>query len=150
MKKILLSIALIFAFANIYAQSFNAQQKELISQISNYLSGQGYSSEVQSDGLKFKNEGTNYYIEVSKEDKMPMFLRLCRYVRFSESIKQDEVTKQLNSYNAKLGIKVCSTENGLVISSERYVMYASDFTDVFPTLLSQMKATYKQITSQSL
>ena len=84
---------------------------------------------------------------MSKDDKSPMYLRLCRYVKYSESIKQDVVAKQLNSYNAKLGVKVCSTENGLVISAEMYVTSATEFTDVFATLLSQMKATYKQITN---
>lgn len=147
MKKLLLSLALIFFATSTSAQSYNTQQKQLISQISSYLSGQGYSSEEQKDGLKFKNEGTNYYVEVSKDDKSPMYLRLCRYVKYSESIKQDVVAKQLNSYNAKLGVKVCSTENGLVISAEMYVTSATEFTDVFATLLSQMKATYKQITN---
>ena len=147
MKKLLLSLALIFFAISTSAQSYNTQQRQLISQISSYLSGQGYSSEEQKDGLKFKNEGTNYYVEVSKDDKSPMYLRLCRYVKYSESIKQDVVAKQLNSYNAKLGVKVCSTENGLVISAEMYVTSATEFTDVFATLLSQMKATYKQITN---
>ncbi len=147
MKKLLLSLALVIVTIGTSAQSYNTQQKQLISQISSYLSGQGYSSEEQKDGLKFKNEGTNYYVEVSKDDKSPMYLRLCRYVKYSESIKQDVVAKQLNSYNAKLGVKVCSTENGLVISAEMYVTSATEFTDVFATLLSQMKATYKQITN---
>ena len=142
-----MSLALIFFAISTSAQSYNTQQRQLISQISSYLSGQGYSSEEQKDGLKFKNEGTNYYVEVSKDDKSPMYLRLCRYVKYSESIKQDVVAKQLNSYNAKLGVKVCSTENGLVISAEMYVTSATEFTDVFATLLSQMKATYKQITN---
>lgn len=145
MKKILFSIALVFVATIIHAQDYNTKQKQLVVQISNYLSGQGYSSEEQKDGLKFKNEGTNYYIEISKEDKSPMYLRLCRYVKYSDTIKPETVAKQLNSYNAKLGIKVCSTENGLVISAEMYVTSAADFTDVFTTLLSQMKATYKQI-----
>ena len=147
MKKLLLSLALIFFAISTSAQSYNTQQRQLISQISSYLSGQGYSSEEQKDGLKFKNEGTNYYVEVSKDDKSPMYLRLCRYVKYSESIKQDVVVKQLNSYNAKLGVKVCSTENGLVISAEMYLTSATEFTDVFATLLNQMKATYKQITN---
>ena len=134
MKKLLMSLALIFFAISTSAQSYNTQQRQLISQISSYLSGQGYSSEEQKDGLKFKNEGTNYYVEVSKDDKSPMYLRLV-------------VAKQLNSYNAKLGVKVCSTENGLVISAEMYVTSATEFTDVFATLLSQMKATYKQITN---
>ena len=147
MKKIIISLMLLFAVTSINAQSYNTQQKQLISQISNYLSEQGYSAEEQKDGLKFKNEGTNYFVEVSKEDKSPMYLRLCRYVKYSDTIKPETVAKQLNSYNAKLGIKVCSTENGLVISAEMYVTSAAEFTDVFATLLSQMKETYKQINS---
>ncbi len=147
MKKLLLSLTLVFVAICASAQSYNTQQKQLISQIYSYLSSQGYPSEEQKDGLKFKNEGTTYFIEVSKEDRSPMYLRLCRYVKYSESIKQDVVVKQLNSYNAKLGVKVCNTENGLVISAEMYLTSATEFTDVFATLLNQMKATYKQITN---
>lgn len=145
MKKILFSLALMLVTANISAQSYNSRQKQLISQISSYLSRQGYSVEDQNDGLKFKNEGVNYYIEVSKDDSYPMFLRFCRYVKYSESIKQDDVNKQLNSYNAKLGIKVSCNESGLIIATEMFLSTSSDFTDVFPTLLSQIKATYKQV-----
>lgn len=148
MNKFLLSIAFVFAAANINAQSFNTQQKQLVSQISSYLSGQGYSADKQNNGVNFKDEGVNYYIEVSKEDKSPMFLRLCRYVEYSETIKEEVVVKNLNEYNAKLGIKVYCMDGGLVISSEMYVASSSEFTGVFPTLLNQMKAMYEQINNQ--
>lgn len=128
-----------------YAQSYNASQENMRNQIVNYLAKQGYTAEKQDDGLKFKNEGTNYYIEISKEDVSPMYLRLCRYVKYSDSLKQETVIKQLKSYNTKLGVKVCCTDNGIVISTEMFVASSTDFTDVFPTLLSQIKATYKTI-----
>ena len=49
-----------------YAQSYNASQENMRNQIVNYLAKQGYTAVKQDDGLKFKNEGTNYYIEISK------------------------------------------------------------------------------------
>lgn len=145
MKKFILFLFATLFTCSIYAQNYNSAQENMRSQIVNYLAKQGYTAEIQDDGLKFKNEGTNYYIEISKEDVSPMYLRLCRYVKYSESLKQETIIKQLKSYNTKLGVKVCCTDNGIVISSEMFVASSTDFTDVFPTLLSQIKAAYKTI-----
>lgn len=145
MKRFAFFLMLTLFSCNFYAQSYNSTQENMRNQIVNYLAKQGYTAEKQDDGLKFKNEGTNYYIEISKEDVSPMYLRLCRYVKYSDSLKQETVIKQLKSYNTKLGVKVCCTDNGIVISTEMFVASSSDFTDVFPTLLSQIKATYKTI-----
>lgn len=145
MKKTLLSLLFLLGVASIYAQEYNYLQRQLVSDISSHLSTLGYTPEKQRDGLKFKNEGTTYYIEVSQEDTSPMYLRLCRYVKYSESLAQEKVLRDLNSYNKKLGVKVCGTETGVVISAEMYLTSSSMFTDVLPTLLSQIKVTYKQI-----
>ena len=145
MKRTFLSLVLIAVFASMSAQDYSTQQKQLITQISSYLSKEGYLAESQKDGLKFKHEGINYYVEVSEDDRSPMFVRLCRYVKYSDKIKQEEVVKHLNSYNAKLGIKVGCSDNSLHIAAEMFVSSASDFTEVFPTLLRQIKATYNQI-----
>lgn len=145
MRKVLLFLFATMFSGSMYAQSYNASQENMRNQIVNYLAKQGYIAEKQDDGLKFKNEGTNYYIEISKEDVSPMYLRLCRYVKYSDSLKQETVIKQLKSYNTKLGVKVCCTDNGIVISTEMFVASSTDFTDVFPTLLSQIKAAYKTI-----
>ena len=145
MKRFAFFVMLTLFSCNFYAQSYNSTHENMRNQIVNYLAKQGYTAEKQDDGLKFKNEGTNYYIEISKEDVSPMYLRLCRYVKYSDSLKQETVIKQLKSYNTKLGVKVCCTDNGIVISTEMFVASSTDFTDVFPTLLSQIKATYKTI-----
>ena len=145
MRKVLLFLFATMFAGSMYAQSYNASQENMRNQIVNYLAKQGYTAEKRDDGLKFKNEGTNYYIEISKEDVSPMYLRLCRYIKYSDSLKQETVIKQLKSYNTKLGVKVCCTDNGIVISAEMFVASSTDFTDVFPILLSQIKATYKTI-----
>ncbi len=148
MKKKFAFLVLFWCSVFMYAQNYTQAQEELRSDISSYLSRQGLNPENQSDGLKFKSEGSNYYIEIDKDEKSPMYLRLCRYVKYSDTIKQGTIAKNINSYNAKLGIKVCAKENGVVISSEMYLVSSSDFIDVFSTLLSQMKAAYKQIVNQ--
>lgn len=145
MKKFILFLFAALLTCSMYAQNYNSAQENMRTQIVNYLAKQGYTAEKQDDGLKFKNEGANYYIEISKEDVSPMYLRLCRYVKYSDSLKQETVMKQLKSYNTILGVKVCCTDNSIVISTEMFVASSTDFTDVFPTLLSQIKATYKTI-----
>ena len=88
MRKLFLFLCAAFLTGGMYAQNYNVSQENLRNQIVNYLEKQGYTAEKQDDGLKFKNEGTNYYIEISKEDVFPMYLRLCRYVKYSESLKK--------------------------------------------------------------
>lgn len=140
MKKILLSIAFVFATRFICAQDYNTQQKQLVTQISNYLSGQGYSAEEQKDGLKFKSEGVNYYVEIDKEEQNPMYLRLCRYLKFDDKLTREKVIKNLNAMNVKYGVKVSCQEKNVLVSFEMFLTKSSEFTYAFKDILSQVKS----------
>ena len=95
MKKILFSLLMLVCATVSYAQSFTSAQETLRKEISSYLSRQGLNLENQSDGLKFKSEGSNFYIEIDNEKKKPMYVRLCRYIKFDDKITREKAIKNL-------------------------------------------------------
>lgn len=129
----------------IFAQGYTSTQETMRKEISNFLSHKGFNPENQSDGLKFKSEGVNYYVEIDKDEKSPMYLRLCRYVKFDSQLSREKVLKNLNSYNVKYGIKVSCQDKNVLIAYEMFVKKSDDFTYVFDSALSQLKSAYKKI-----
>lgn len=146
MKKfILVALATFFAL-NIDAQNYNSTQETLRNQIANFLDDKGYKTEKQDDGLKFKVDGVAYYVEIDKEEKNPMYVRLCRYLKYSDNMPRSTVAKNINDYNVKFGVKVCCLNKWVVISSEMFITKASQFNYVFSKLLSQMEGAYDELT----
>lgn len=131
------------------AENYNAQQEALRKEITSYLQRKGYKTEIQDDGLKFKNEGTTYYVEISDKDTNPMYLRLCMYVNFGTKLTREKALKDLNDYNVKFGVKVCCLKENLLISAEMFVNKSSEFTYAFDELLSQVKSTYDLVEEQN-
>lgn len=148
MKKIFVTIIFLSLVLGGYAQSYNnnSTQEDLRAGISNYLHQQGLNPEKQDDGLKFKSEGSTYYIEIDKEAQKPMYVRLRRYVKYNDKCTKESVFKNLNKYNVKFGVKVLCQEKSYVLSSEMFLTQASEFGYVFNRFLSQMKSAYKLIT----
>lgn len=128
------------------AQSFTNAQEILRKEISSYLSRQGLNPENQSDGLKFKSEGSNFYVEIDKEKKSPMYVRLCRYIKFDDNVTREKAIKNLNSYNVKFGVKVNCQEKNIVVSFEMFLTKSEEFTYVFSDMLSQVKSACTKIT----
>ena len=129
-----------------YAQSFTSAQETLRKEISSYLSRQGLNPESQSDGLKFKSEGSNFYIEIDKDKKSPMYVRLCSYIKFDDKITREKAIKNLNSYNVKYGVKVSCQEKNIVVSYEVFLTKPEEFTNIFSDMLSQVKSACTKVT----
>mgnify|MGYP006916106342 FL=1 len=146
MKKKLATLLLFLCAVSMNAQNYTQAQEELRSEISSYLSRQGLNPEKQSDGLKFKSEGVNYYIEIDKEEKRPMYLRLCRYLKFDDKLSREKVMKDLNGLNVKYGVKVSCQEKNVLVSSEMFLTKATEFTYAFKDLLSQVKSACTKVT----
>ena len=146
MKKILFSLLMLVCATVSYAQSVTSAQETLRKEISSYLSRQGLNPENQSDGLKFKSEASNFYIEIDKEKKSPMYVRLCRYIKFDDKITREKVIKNLNSYNVKYGVKVSCQEKNIVVSYEMFLTKSEEFTYIFSDMLSQVKSACTKVT----
>lgn len=145
MKKIIISFLMLICATISYAQSFTSAQENLRKEISSHLSRQGLNPESQSDGLKFKSEGSNFYIEIDKDKKSPMYVRLCRYIKFDDKITREKAIKNLNSYNVKFGVKVSCQEKNIVVSSEMFLTKPEEFTYIFNDMLSQVKSACTKV-----
>ena len=146
MRKFIISLLMLVSATISFAQSFTSAQENLRKEISSYLSRQGFNPENQSDGLKFKSEGSNFYIEIDKDMKDPMYVCLRRYIKFDDRITREKVIKHLNSYNVKFGVKVSCQEKSIVVSSEMFLTKAEDFTYIFEDILSQVKSACAKVT----
>lgn len=146
MKRIIISLVLFLCISISYAQNFNSKQEALRKEISAFLSKHSFTPEKQNDGLKFKSEGANYYIEIDKDCTAPMYLRLCRYVKYDNNLSRDAALPKLNSFNSSYGIKVACQENSLVLSAEMFLTKSEEFEYSFDALFSQLKSVYRKIT----
>ena len=148
MKRVSLLLIVFFVAACVSAQNYSSAQEMLRSQLSSYLLKQGLNPEEQTDGLRFKSEGGTYFIEIDKESKSPMFVRLCRYIKYNDTLTKSTVASNIDEYNDKFGVKVYTQENSVVISGEMFVTKASEFTYAFNSFLDLLKSSYKKIMNQ--
>lgn len=145
MKKILFAILFLFNVVCVFSQNYSKEQESLRNEITDYLKKQGLNPEKQDDGLKFKSEGSTYYIEIDKDAKEPMYVRLRRYIKYDDNFDKNKIAENLNEYNVKFGVKVFCQEKSFVISAEMFLTKASEFNYVFDTFLLHIKSAYKLV-----
>lgn len=145
MKTILITIIIFLNTISVFSQNYNKEQENLRIGINEFLRKQGLNPEKQDDGLKFKSEGNTYYIEIDKDAKDPMYIRLRRYIKYDDNFDKNKIAKNLNAYNVKFGVKVFCQEKSFVLSAEMFLTNASEFNYVFDTFLSHIKSAYKLV-----
>lgn len=145
MKRIIMLVVMIGSLLSSYAAGYNRKQEALRSAIESSLKDKGYGVEKQDDGLKFKSEGINYFIEISKDDTDPMYVRLSRYIKFDDKIKRDDVMARLKDYNSTYAVKAYCKEKNLILSADMLVTSADQLTYVISDLLSLMKSAAENI-----
>ena len=128
------------------AQDYTSSQLDLIMSVQEFLNIEGYHPERQDDGLKFTKNGAVYYVEVSKENTAPMYLRLRRYVRYNDKLSKESIGKNINDYNVKFGVKAICRENAVVLSMEMYLSEASQFIGIFDKCMYQLMSAYRNLT----
>lgn len=145
MRRVLFLAIACFLSLSCFSQGYTPAQESVRSQIKTYLMDKGYSPENQSDGLKIKSNGVTYYVELSVSDTSPMYIRLARYIKYTDDLTHTKVYTNINQYNGKYCAKVSPQRNLIVISAEMYFNQASEFNAAFETLLEQVKSAYEII-----
>ncbi len=117
----------------------NAGQTRLRSDIQNYLRSEGYMPEIDADGdIKFKKEGSIYYVSIRSADENPMYATLFRVFTYPEGYSRNTVilaTAELNLYK---GVKVLCLDSSVRIEGGMFLSDAHTFTYAFDKLLRQI------------
>ena len=143
MKRILLLAGLMLAMcASAYAQkSFNDEQLRLRGNIERFLREDGYMPEIDSDGdIKFKREGSSYYVIIDARDTSPMYLTLCKYYSYGEKYNRSVMSANLADFNLKKGVKLVLFDDSYSFQAQMYLVNADSFNYVFYKLLKQLDA----------
>lgn len=122
------------------AEDYTPAQEALRSRISAFLRSEGYKPEMQDDGLKFKDNGTTYYVEIDSNNEDPMYLSLSTYLAYEGNHTREKIAKRLNKCNVKYAVKVRCLKSSIVVASEMFLTKASQFTDAFSSMFSQLKS----------
>ena len=148
MKRILLLAGLMLAMcASAYAQkSFNDEQLRLRGNIERFLREEGYMPEIDSDGdIKFKREGSSYYVIIDARDTSPMYLTLCKYYSYGEKYNRSVMSANLADFNLKKGVKLVLFDDSYCLQAQMYLVNADSFNYVFYKLLKQLDALDEDI-----
>jgi len=148
MKRILLLAGLMLAMcASAYAQkSFNDEQLRLRGNIERFLREEGYMPEIDSDGdIKFKREGTSYYVIIDARDTSPMYLSLSAYFSYGEKYNRSVLSANLADFNLKKGVKLVLFDDSYCLQAQMYLVNADSFNYVFYKLLKQLDALDEDI-----
>lgn len=140
MKKYLLFILIqVFATQVTIASDLTPTQIKLRNEIQAFLKEEGFMPEIDSDGdIRFKKEGSVYYISINENDESPMYINFYRAFNYPEKYSPDIVkmaTAELNKYK---GVKVVCYESSFSIQSNMYLVSAEAFKYAFYSLMSQM------------
>lgn len=121
------------------AQELNDEQLTLRTDLVNFLKVEGFMPEIDTDGeIKFKSEGTMYYIKVSPTDKDPMYVTIIRRFGYPENYSPETLvmaTKELNMYK---GVKVLCFEESFQVRAELYVRNSEAVKSVLYKLLNNI------------
>ena len=151
MKRIQTIIALLLlTTCTAFAQSaeFNDQQLRLRRNISNWLRNEGFQPEIDSDGdIKFKREGTTYYVEVSKKDISPMYVSLSCYYRYNDDFPKWKIVDAMPSLSLWKAVKVAIYNENYAISYQTYLPTTDPeaFTSIFYKILGVMDGVADEI-----
>lgn len=120
-------------------EKFTSEQLALRSEIMQFLKEEGFMPEIDTDDdIKFKSEGRNYYVTVSKTDKNPLYVTLYIPYTYPSDYTSDDVIRATKSLNKYKGVKVVCFESSYRISSELYLRDADLFKESFYKVKSQI------------
>ena len=148
MKKIFSTLLLVFFFTSVQAFAddvFSTRQLALRSEIQTFLKQEGFMPEVDSDGdVKFKREGTTYYIRIDKTNKSPMYISLRHYYTYNYCSRA-KLTAALSDLNFWKAVKVMLFKEQFAVQSDMFLTSSETFKTVFYKIISIMSDVEKEI-----
>ncbi len=104
---------------------FNSEQLALRTDLFNFLKEEGFMPELDSDGdIKFKAEGSPYFISISKTDENPMYVVMFRQFSNPDEYSAETIVMASKELNLYKGVKVLCFDNSFRIGAELFVRNA--------------------------
>ena len=149
MKKVLLCILSLFNVCAISAQTLSNVQKQVKQEIYNAIKKVG--TNLQDDGgevIRFTSREINYIVQISADDKDPMYVTIGAYFNLPESYKEDIARRA--ALNAAGGMPVfCDCrDNVLVFNCEMYLKESKPFTSVLPSMIKAIKTSVERFNGE--
>lgn len=139
MKNLSVFILVLFNVFASSAQTLNTAQKQLKNEISNAIRKIGTNLMDEGDYLRFTSQEINYIVNISADDKDPMYVTLGAYFNLPETYDSDLARKAaINAANNMPVFCDCS-DNVLVFDCEMYLKEAKPFTSVLPAMVNAIK-----------
>lgn len=140
MKKYILYIFIQLSAIHVYAaDGLTSGQFKLRNEIQNFLKEEGFMPDIDSDGdIRFKKEGSTYYININPVDETPMFVSLFIPYNYSEKYTEDIVKLASAELNKYKGVKVVCYENNFSLQADMYVVSSEAFKFAFYKIMSQI------------
>lgn len=124
-----------------FAEELNNAQLKVRSEIKAFLQEEGFMPEIDSDGdIKFKKEGSTYYIEVNSHDVSPMYVNLSMILSKPDGYSDEAIMIAANELNMYKGIKTICYSRSIVIRAEMYLVSSEAFKYSFYKLMSQISS----------
>lgn len=141
MKKIFLFIMCLSVCVNLIAvKSFNAEQLALRQNIFDFFKEEGYVPDIDSDGdIRFKVEGSSYYVIISETDESPMYLTLYHGFNYGELYTKTKIERVAMEINKYKGVKLITLDNSYSFRIEMYIVNAEHFRYTFYKHMKQIK-----------
>ena len=139
MKKLFSTLLLVFFFTSFQAFAddvFTTRQLALRSEVQSFLKQEGFMPEIDADGdIRFKREGSTYYIHIDKSNKSPMYLTLQSYFNYTDDLSKSKVSAALADLNMWKAVKVVLYRNQFAIQAEMFLTNSEAFKTVFYKLI---------------
>lgn len=123
----------------VFADDLTSSQLKLRNEIKVFLQEEGFMPEIDSDGdIKFKKEGSTYYISVNSNDASPMYVSLSLGFNKPEGYSDEAIKIAANELNLYKGVKVICLDRSFSIRGEMYLVSSEAFKYSFYKLMSQI------------
>lgn len=140
MKKIALIAGLLLMAFSCFAASLNSSQEKLRSDIMSFLRYEGYMPELDNDGdIKFKKEGTVYFVRVDSNETSPMYVVLFTLYNKPSNYDINVVKLASAELNFYKGVKCIVYDSGTVsLQADLFMNSVDTFKAVFNKLMQNI------------
>lgn len=149
MRKVILSmLMMLFCAGFMTAKELTSKQRNMRSEIVQFLKTEGYMPEIDSDGdIKFKSEGSSYYVIFDANETSPMYISLASVYGYHDSGKWSrewfiDVAPEINLYK---GVALVMFESEVHVCARFFLTNAEQFNRAFYRLMEIIKAAENEL-----